>query len=193
MNHLKTWKSHVHQNSTKTNEVLALALIAGVGAALFAPTVYREVKKFWSKNVIGDKYKETGTEEKVICIFNKKEISPAVSSLTKSERDTGRVEIGLKGYQDTLGNMYWGYDHGNAGYDQGDLKAPGLRYDQRTLFSAESVYTAMYKAEDLGTLKTWLADGKRYEGRGPELQITPVDLIWRSDIRNFSSSGTPIS
>lgn len=193
MNHLKTWKSHVHQHSTKTNEVLGLALIAGFGAALFAPAVYREVKKFWSKNVIGEKYKETGKEEKVICSFNKKEISPAVSSLTQRERDTGKVEIGLKGYQDTLGNMYWGYDHGSAGYGQEDLKAPGLRYDQRTLFGAGSVYTAMYKAEDLGTLKTWLENGKRYEGRGPELQITPVDLIWRSDIRNFSSSGTPIS
>lgn len=180
MNHLKTWKSHNHHSYTKTNEVLGLALIAG--AALFAPTIYKEVKKFWSKNVIGEKYKETGSQKKVICRFNKANISPAVSSLTQGERQSGEVEINLREYKDNFENIYYGYDHQAAGYGQGDIQA-----------SAGSVYTAMYKAEDLATLTLWLENGKRYEGKGPVLQIKPVDVIYRSDLRSASSSGTPIS
>ena len=63
-----------------TNEGFGLALIAGVFGAIFAPGIYREAKNFWSKNVIGSKYKETGNVEKVICQFDPETISPAVKS-----------------------------------------------------------------------------------------------------------------
>ena len=172
MKHIKTYESHYQP----TNEVLGLALIAGAGLALFAPTIYREVKQFWSKHVIGEKYKETGNVEKAICKFDKNNISPTVSSLTVKERESGQVEIILKEYKDNFGNIYYGYDH----------SAP-----DEVLGSA--YYTAMYKSEDLNTLKTWLSNGKRYEGRGPVLEIKPVDIIYRDDIRHVSSSGTPIS
>ena len=49
--------------------------------------------------------------------------------------------------------------------------------------------TSMHKAVDL---KEWLADGKRYAGKGSTLGIKPVDLIYVGDIRYMNSSGTPI-
>ena len=69
------------ENYQLTNEGFGLALIAGVFGAIFAPGIYREAKNFWSKNVIGSKYKETGNVEKVVCQFNPSNISIAVKSL----------------------------------------------------------------------------------------------------------------
>ena len=99
MKYIKTHESF-NVNYEPTNEVFGLALIAGAGLALFAPNIYREVKQFWSKHVIGEKYKETGNVEKAICKFDKKNISPSVSSLTSGERESGEVEIILKEYKD---------------------------------------------------------------------------------------------
>jgi hypothetical protein len=174
MKHIKQFK-----NWEKTNEefVTGLALIAGVFGAIFAPSIYREAKNFWSKNVVGSKYKETGNVEKVMCKFDKENISPAVSSLTQMERETGNVEIPLKEYKDSFGNIYYGFDHAVGSESRGEK---------------EEYYTAMYRVEDLPQLKTWLADGKRYEGRGRTLDIKPVDLIYIGDIRRVSSSGNPI-
>ena len=184
MKYIKTHESF-NVNYEPTNEVFGLALIAGAGLALFAPNIYREVKQFWSKHVIGEKYKETGNVEKAICKFDKKYISPSVSSLTSGERESGEVEIILKEYKDNFGNTYYGYDHSSPTDSLGNLTTESG--------SQDSYYTAMYKAEDLNTLKTWLSNGKRYEGRGTALEIKPVDIIYRSVIRNASSSGTPIS
>ncbi len=173
MKHIKGY-----QNYDKINEELGgLALIAGVFGAIFAPFIYREAKNFWSKNVIGSKYKETGNVEKVICNFDKDNISRAVSSLTKTERETGQVEIPLKEYKDIFGNICYGYDHSQGSESRGEV---------------EELYTAMYRSEDLPILKEWLADGKRYAGKGTTLRIKPVDLIYIGDIRRVSSSGTPI-
>lgn len=173
MKHIKGY-----QNYDKTNEELGgLALIAGVFGAIFAPFIYREAKNFWSKNVIGSKYKETGNVEKVVCQFDPENISPAVSSLTKSERERGEVEIPLKEYKDIFGNICYGYDHTQGSESRGEK---------------EELYTAMYRSEDLPILKEWLADGKRYAGKGSTLRIKPVDLIYVGDIRYVSSSGTPI-
>jgi hypothetical protein len=98
MKYIKTRETfNVNQS---TNEGFGLALIAGVFGAIFAPSIYREAKNFWSKNVVGSKYKETGNVEKVICQFDPETISPAVSSLTVSERERGEVEIPLKEYKD---------------------------------------------------------------------------------------------
>ena len=152
-----------------------LALIAGVFGAIFAPSIYREAKNFWSKNVIGSRYKETGKVEKVLCEFDERNISPAVSSLTPTERETGKVEIPVKEYKDIFGNLCYGWDHTQGG--QGEKP---------------EMFTAMYRAEDLPILKEWLADGKRYEGKGRNLEIKPIDLIYVGDIRYVSTGGTPI-
>ena len=172
MKHLKKF----NEQSSSVNEGFGLALIAGVFGAIFAPSIYREAKNFWSKNVIGSKYKETGKVEKVVCKFDKKNISPAVSSLTSSERETGEVEIPVKEYKDIFGNLCYGWDHTQAG--QGEKP---------------EMFTAMYRAEDLPILKEWLSDGKRYQGKGRNLEIKPIDLIYVGDIRHVSSSGIPIS
>jgi hypothetical protein len=172
MKHIKRY-----QNYDKTNEGFGLALIAGVFGAIFSPFIYREAKNFWSKNVIGSKYKETGNVEKVICKFDQKNISPAVKSLTERERQTGEVEIPLKEYKDIFGNLCYGYDHTQGSESRGEK---------------EEYYTAMYRQEDLPILKEWLADGKRYEGKGRNLEIKPVDLIYIGDIRYTSTSGVPI-
>ncbi len=168
-----------YQNYDKTNEefLTGLALIAGVFGAIFAPSIYREAKNFWSKNVIGSKYKETGNVEKVICEFNPEAFSPAVKSLTAEERETGKVEIPLKEYKDIFGNICYGYDHTQGSESVGEK---------------EELYTAMYRVEDLPILKQWLADGKRYEGKGTKLDIKPLDLVYVGDIRHVSSGGTPI-
>ena len=154
-----------------------LALIAGVFGAIFAPSIYREAKNFWSKNVIGSKYKETGNVEKVICQFDPETISPAVKSLTISERETGEVEISLKEYKDIFGNICYGYEHCQGSESVGEKP---------------EMFTAMYRSEDLSILKDWLSDGKRYEGKGKNLEIKPIDLIYVGDIRHVSSGGTPI-
>ena len=174
MKHIKGY-----QNYDKTNEevLTGLALIAGVFGAIFAPGIYREAKNFWSKNVVGSKYKETGNVEKVICQFDPETISPAVSSLTVSERERGEVEIPLKEYKDIFGNICYGFEHTQGSESRGEK---------------EELYTAMYRSEDLPILKEWLADGKRYAGKGSTLRIKPVDLIYVGDIRYVSSSGTPI-
>jgi len=174
MKHIKGY-----QNYDKTNEefLTGLALIAGVFGAIFAPSIYREAKNFWSKNVIGSKYKETGNVEKVVCEFNPEAISPAVKSLTAEERQTGKVEIPLKEYKDIFGNICYGYDHTQGSESVGEK---------------EELYTAMYRVEDLPILKQWLADGKRYEGKGTKLDIKPLDLVYVGDIRHVSSGGTPI-
>ena len=190
MKYIKTHESF-NVNYEPTNEVFGLALIAGAGLALFAPNIYREVKQFWSKHVIGEKYKETGNVEKVICKFDKKNISPSVSSLTVGERESGEVEIILKEYKDNFGNTYYGYDHSSPTDTLGNFTTNAS--PESGSMNQQSYYTAMYKAEDLNTLKTWLSNGKRYEGRGAALEIKPVDIIYRADIRNASSSGTPIS
>ena len=173
MKHIKRFENH-----QPTNEVLGLALIAGVFGAMFAPSIYREAKNFWSKNVIGSKYKETGNVQKVPCQFNTKLISPAVKSLTEDERYSGRVEITLKEYKDIFGNICYGYDHCEGSESVGEK---------------EAYYTAMYRSEELPRLKEWLSDGKRYEGKGTKLDLKPLDLIYIGDVRNMSSSGTPIS
>ncbi len=174
MKHLKKF----NEQSSSVNEGVSLALIAGViGTLLFGQAIYNKAKNFWSKNVIGSKYKETGKVEKVVCKFDKKNIAPGVSSLTSSDRETGKVEIPLKEYKDIFGNLCYGYDHTTKG---GKGEKPEL-------------YTAMYRAEDLPILKEWLSDGKRYEGKGRNLEIKPIDLIYVGDIRNVSSSGIPIS
>lgn len=160
-----------------TNEGFGLALIAGVFGAIFAPGIYREAKNFWSKNVIGSKYKETGNVEKVICQFDPETISPAVKSLTISERETGEVEIPLKEYKDIFGSICYGYEHCQGSESVGEK---------------EEYYTAMYRAEDLPRLKEWLADGKRYAGKGTKLELKPLDLIYIGDVRHVSSGGTPI-
>jgi hypothetical protein len=172
MKHIKEF-----ENYQPTNEGFGLALIAGVFGAIFAPSIYREAKNFWSKNVVGSKYKETGNVEKVVCQFNTQAISPAVKSLTASERETGKVEIPLKEYKDIFGNICYGYDHAEGSESVGEK---------------EELYTAMYRLEDLPILKEWLVDGKRYEGKGRNLNVKPVDLIYIGDIRHVSSSGTPI-
>ena len=169
--------SKTFDNYQPTNEGFGfgLALIAGVFGAIFAPSIYREAKNFWSKNVIGSRYKETGKVEKVLCEFDERNISPAVSSLTPTERETGKVEIPVKEYKDIFGNLCYGWDHTQAG--QGEKP---------------EMFTAMYRAEDLPILKEWLADGKRYEGKGRNLEIKPIDLIYVGDIRYVSTGGTPI-
>jgi len=169
--------SKTFDNYQPTNEGIGLALIAGVFGAIFAPGIYREAKNFWSKNVIGSKYKETGNVEKVICQFERETISPAVKSLTISERETGKVEIPLKEYKDIFGNICYGYEHCQGSESVGEK---------------EEYYTAMYRVEDLPRLKEWLADGKRYAGKGTKLELKPLDLIYIGDVRNMSSSGTPI-
>lgn len=169
--------SKTFDNYQPTNEGIGLALIAGVFGAIFAPGIYREAKNFWSKNVIGSKYKETGNVEKVICQFERETISPAVKSLTISERETGKVEIPLKEYKDIFGNLCCGYVHSKGSESVGEK---------------EEYYTAMYRVEDLPRLKEWLADGKRYAGKGTTLELKPLDLIYIGDVRNMSSSGTPI-
>jgi len=172
MKHIKEF-----ENYQPTNEGFGLALIAGVFGAIFAPSIYREAKNFWSKNVVGSKYKETGNVEKVICNFDKDNISPAVSSLTASERETGEVEITLKEYKDIFGNICYGYEHTQGSESVGEK---------------EELYTAMYRSEDLPILKEWLADGKRYAGKGTKLELKPLDLIYVGDMRHVSSSGTPV-
>jgi hypothetical protein len=175
MKYIKTRETfNVNQS---TNEGFGLALIAGVFGAIFAPGIYREAKNFWSKNVIGSKYKETGNVEKVICQFDPETISPAVKSLTISERERGEVEIPLKEYKDIFGNICYGYEHTQGSESRGEK---------------EELYTAMYRSEDLSRLKEWLADGKRYAGKGTKLELKPLDLIYVGDIRHVSSSGTPI-
>lgn len=171
MRHIKNFNSY-----KPVNEGLGLALLAGVGLAMFAPALYDAGKKFWSKNVVGSKYTETGNKKQVVCKFDRDNVSYAVSSLTESERQSGQTTIELKEYKDMFGNIYYGYDH--------------VISDE---IGKGSLYTAMYKAEDWATLESWLADGKRYEGRGSKLEVNPVDLIWVDDVKNVNSSGTPIS
>jgi hypothetical protein len=170
MKHIERFENH-----QPTNEGFGIALIAGVFGAIFAPSIYREAKNFWSKNFIGSKYRETGNMEKVVCKFNTETISPAVKSLTSSERETGEVEIPLKEYKDIFGNVCYGYDH-----------------YENTTGDKEEYYTAMYREEDLPRLKEWLSDGKRYAGKGKSLDLKPLDLIYIGDVRYVNSGGTPI-
>lgn len=170
MKHIKRFENH-----QPINEGVGLALIAGVFGAIFAPSIYTAAKNFWSKNVKGAKYKETGNVETVVCKFDIKNISPAVSSLTSRERETGEVKIPLKEYKDIFGNICYGWNHTQS--NQGEK---------------EEMFTAMYRQEDLPILKNWLADGKRYEGKGRNLEIKPIDLIYVGDIRYVNSGGTPI-
>jgi hypothetical protein len=172
MKHIKEF-----ENYQPTNEGFGLALIAGVFGAIFAPSIYREARNFWSKNVVGSKYKETGSVQKVICQFDPENISIAVKSLTASERERGEVEITLKEYKDIFGNICYGYEHTQGSESVGEK---------------EELYTAMYRSEDLPILKEWLADGKRYAGKGTKLELKPLDLIYVGDMRHVSSSGTPV-
>ena len=211
MKHIKNFNSY-----KPVNEGLGLALLAGVGLAMAAPALYTSAKNFWSKNVVGSKYTETGNIKQVVCEFDEKKISPAVSSLTESERQSGKTTIELqeyegpnleiakenkgkenKGKESHLTTKFRNFFKKALGNGDTEQQKPSLYYGYEHVIydgiGKGALYRAMYKAEDWPALEAWLKDGKRYEGKGYKLEVEPVDLIYVSDVRNVNSSGTPIS
>lgn len=166
MKHIKRF----NENYDSINEEFGgLALLAGLVGVLAAPAAYDWARNFWSKNVVGSKYKETGRIEKVITKLPS-EITPVVFSLTKNQRQSGEVETELKEYVDSLGNKFWGYDH---------LWSPEERADFNEYVASCDLYTALYKAEDFDSLKRFLENSERYTGKGVSGKPNPIEMIYR--------------
>jgi hypothetical protein len=60
MKHIKKFN-----NYEEVNEGFGLAVLAGAGLVLGANAAYEWARNFWSKNVVGSKYKETGKKEDI--------------------------------------------------------------------------------------------------------------------------------
>jgi xanthosine utilization system XapX-like protein len=170
MKHLKKF----NENYKPINEeVVGLALMAGLAGVLAAPAVYSWAKNFWSKNVIGSKYDETGKVEKVVTKLPQEIAFTAL--LSKSQRESGEVVTELKEYVDNLGNKFWGYDH---------LWSPDDMEDYNEYVASCDLYTALYKAEDLEALKKFLANSERYSGKGVSGKPNPIEMIYRESGRS---------
>lgn len=168
MKHIKRFNQIDKANESILTGGLAFAgIMAGIAAL---PGAYRWAKNYWSKNVTGSKYKETGKVEKVVTKLPR-EISPVVL-LTQSQRDSGEVVTELKEYQDNLGNKFWGYDH---------LYAEGDFYDYQQYLGNADVFTALYKEEDLPELKKFLANSERFSGKGGLTKPNPIEMIFVKD------------
>jgi hypothetical protein len=165
MKHIKKFN-----NYEEVNEGFGLAVLAGAGLVLGANAAYEWARNFWSKNVVGSKYKETGKKETIITELPKN-ISPVVI-LSKTERDSGKVVTELKEYQDNLGNFFWGYDH---------LWAADEFSDYEDYLNSADMYTALFKSEDLEKLKSFLQNSDRYTGKYNITRPNPIEMIYREE------------
>ena len=165
MKHLKKF----NENYQPINEEIGgLAILAGFVGMLAAPGAYKWAKNFWSKNVVGAKYKETGKTEKVITKLPSQDQIPSVILLSVQQREAGEVITELKEYEDNLGNKFWGWDH-----LWNDIGAQNWQ-------SSDS-YTALYKADDLEDLKKFLVNTERFTGKGGLYKPNPIEMIYRKD------------
>ena len=166
MKHLRKF----NENYVSTNEEFVETAIIGA-AILAAPAAYEWAKKFWSKNVVGSKYQETGKKEVVITKLPKKIAS--VNILSREEIESGEVRTELKEYKDNLDNTYWGYDHLYA--PEGDY----FDFQQETEYM--DLYTALFKAEDFGPLKEFLQNPVRYTGTYNIERPKPIEMIYKQE------------
>lgn len=168
MKHIKRFNQNDVANENLLLGGLALVgIFAGIAAL---PEAYRWAKNFWSKNVIGSKYKLTGRVEKIVTKLPE-EISPVVL-LKKSQVDAGEVVTELKEYQDNLGNKFWGWEH---------LWAEGNFHDHQQYLTYADMYTALYKEEDLEGLKRFLENSKRFTGLGGLTKPNPIEMIYAGE------------
>lgn len=165
MKHIKRFNQIDKSNESALLGGLVFAGIAAGVAAL--PGAYRWAKNYWSKNVTGSKYKETGKVEKVVTKLPK-QIAPVIL-LKQSQRDAGEVVTELKEYEDNLGNKFWGYEH---------LWAEGNFFDFQQYLAYADVFTALYKEEDLPELKKFLENSERYSGKGGLKKPNPIEMIY---------------
>jgi hypothetical protein len=154
------------ENFNQVNEGLGLALLGGFVGMLAAPGAYKWAKNFWSKNVVGAKYKETGKTEKLITKLPSQVSTVVVLSV--QQREAGEVVTELKEYEDNLGNKFWGWDH---------LWNDGAQNWE----SNPDLYTALYKADDLEDLKKFLVNPERFTGKGGLYKPNPIEMIYRKD------------
>ena len=168
MKHIKRFNQ---SDVVNENILLGGLAVAGIFAGIAAlPQAYRWAKNFWSKNVTGSKYKETGRVEKIVTKLPEK-ISRVVL-LKKSQIDAGEVVTELKEYQDNLGNKFWGWEH---------LWAEGDFYDYQQYLTYADMYMALYKEEDLEDLKKFLANSERFTGRSGLTKPNPIEMIYSSE------------
>jgi hypothetical protein len=147
-----------------------LGILAGIGLVFLAPAIYDQARKFWSKHIIGDKYTETGKKE-IVETKLPQNIS-YTARLTEEERQSGIVKTELKQYKDSIGNLYWGYDH---------LYTPDEYADYEESVANLDMYTAMFLEEDYQELKSFLQNSERYTGKGVKFDTKPIDMIFRED------------
>lgn len=168
MKYIKKFQNH------KVNESIAgvsAALLIGGGLLWLGGEIYKSAKKFWSKNVIADKYQPTGKTE-VITTKLPSDISYIIP-ISREERETGVVKTLLTQYEDQFGNIYWGYDHLHTEDQYADLNEYMVDLD---------LYTAMFREEDYSQLKSFLQNGDRYRNVKISQNLpTPVDMIFRED------------
>ncbi len=155
-------------NQIDESMLLGTLAVAGIFAGIAAlPEAYRWAKNFWSKNVTGSKYKETGKVEKVVCKLPEK--IHHIVKLTQSQIDAGEVVTELKEYQDNLGNKFWGWEH---------LWADGNFYDYQQYLTYADMYIALYKEEDFERLKRFLVNPERFTGKGGLSKPNPIEMIY---------------
>lgn len=164
MKHIKKF----NENYVSTNEeFVGLAILGGLIGAMALPSAYEWAKNFWSKNVVGSKYQETGRKEVIVTKLPEKIARTVI--LSKQEREKGEVRTELKEYKDNLGNTFWGYDH---------LWAEGDFYDYEQYLENADYYTALYKQEDLDSLKAFLQNPIRYTGSYDITKPKPIEMIY---------------
>jgi hypothetical protein len=167
MKHIKKF----NESYVSTNEEFIGAAIIGAGALLAAPAAYEWAKKFWSKNVVGSKYEETGKKEVIVTKLPENIATTVI--LSKQERESGEVRTELREYKDNLDNTYWGYDH---------LWAPeGDYFDYQQYTEYADLYTALFKAEDFGPLKEFLQNPVRYTGNYNIQKPKPIEMIYKQE------------
>lgn len=163
MKYLKKFENHQSVNE----EFVGLAILGGFLGLMAAPAAYEWAKNFWSKNVAGSKYQETGRKEVIVTKLPEKIAVTII--LSKQEREAGEVRTELREFKDNLGNIFWGYDH---------LWSEDNYSDYQDYLNNADLYTALYKHEDLEELKSFLQNPIRYTGNYDITKPKPIEMIY---------------
>ena len=157
------------ETKNSLNEAVGVALLAGFAGTFLVSGAYDWAREFWSKNVVGSKYKETGKTMKVVTKLPNSLHSGVV--LNKEQKESGEVVTELREYKDRFGNLLYGYDH---------LWSPDKFVDKSQYIQKAKLYTALYTADDLPALKKYLENSERYASQDKKIAApAPIEMIYK--------------
>ena len=181
MKHLKEFESFRNEKTEAVNEALGLALLAGGALMLGAPAAYDWAKKFWTKNVVSQKYKPTGKKVTIKTVLPAENKISYTALLSSKQRQMGEVITELVQFEDNLGNLFWGYEHLWSDDDRADYNEYAMSTD---------LYMALFKQEDFEKLKKFLENGERYTGKANVAQRPkPIEMIFMKKTSGTTEHG----